>query len=154
MVSGTLRATSLRSSRPFSPACNASVLSVNSKQSRRSKSIASKSIFPASIFEKSRMSLMRKRKASVEIITASRYSRCSGVSSVSRASSVIPIIPFRGVRISWLILARNSLLARLAASAIWHAACATCLSISATFVALNNFSLVSARTAVARIRAA
>ena len=29
----------------------------------------------------------------------------------------MPMIPFIGVRISWLILARNSLLARLAASA-------------------------------------
>ena len=40
-----------------------------------------------------------------------------GVRSVSRASSVMPMIPFMGVRISWLMLARNSLLARLAARA-------------------------------------
>ena len=33
------------------------------------------------------------------------------------ASSVMPMMPFIGVRISWLMLARNSLLARLAASA-------------------------------------
>ena len=32
-------------------------------------------------------------------------------------SSVMPMMPFMGVRISWLMLARNSLLARLAASA-------------------------------------
>ena len=37
--------------------------------------------------------------------------------SVSRASSVMPMMPFIGVRISWLMLARNSLLSRLAASA-------------------------------------
>ena len=36
---------------------------------------------------------------------------------MSRANSVMPMIPFIGVRISWLILARNSLLARLPASA-------------------------------------
>ena len=35
---------------------------------------------------------------------------------VSRASSVMPMMPFMGVRISWLMLARNSLFARLAAS--------------------------------------
>ena len=33
--------------------------------------------------------------------------------SVSRSSSVMPMMPFMGVRISWLMLARNSLLARL-----------------------------------------
>ena len=40
-----------------------------------------------------------------------------GVRFVSSASSVIPRMPFIGVRISWLMFARNSLLARLAASA-------------------------------------
>ena len=34
----------------------------------------------------------------------------------------MPITPFMGVRISWLMLARNSLLARLAASAAFRAA--------------------------------
>ena len=33
------------------------------------------------------------------------------------ASSVMPMMPLSGVRISWLMWARNSLLARLAASA-------------------------------------
>ncbi len=47
----------------------------------------------------------------------SRYSRCWQVSPVSSASSVMPMMPFIGVRISWLMLARNSLLARVAASA-------------------------------------
>ena len=37
--------------------------------------------------------------------------------AVSSSSSVMPITPFIGVRISWLMLARNSLFARLAASA-------------------------------------
>ena len=54
---------------------------------------------------------------SAEDLTMPRYSRCSAVSSVSSASSVMPRMPFIGVRISWLMLARNSLLARLAASA-------------------------------------
>ena len=42
-------------------------------------------------------------------------SRCSGVSEVSSRSSVMPMTPFMGVRISWLMLARNSLLEQLAA---------------------------------------
>ena len=36
---------------------------------------------------------------------------------MSSASSVMPMIPFMGVRISWLIFARNSLFALLADSA-------------------------------------
>src|ERR1035441_7116187 len=43
------------------------------------------------------------------------------VSSVSRASSVMPMMPFIGVRISWLMLASNSLLARLAACSLSRA---------------------------------
>ena len=48
----------------------------------------------------------------------SRCPRCSGLRSVSRISSVMPIRPFIGVRISWLIVARRTLLwARVACSA-------------------------------------
>ena len=38
--------------------------------------------------------------ASEEFFTARRYSRGSSFKSVSKASSVIPMIPFMGVRIS------------------------------------------------------
>ena len=38
-------------------------------------------------------------------------------------SSVMPMTAFSGVRISWLILARNELFARLAASAASFACC-------------------------------
>ena len=116
-ISGTSGATSHSNSSPFSSARTANVFSVDSKLSRRLKSSASRSIFPASIFEKSRMSLITVSRESPDIFTVSRYSRCSGVSSVSSARSVIPITPFSGVRISWLMLAKNSLFARLAASA-------------------------------------
>ena len=44
-------------------------------------------------------------------------SRCGGVSRVCSASAVMPITAFIGVRISWLMLARNSPLASVAASA-------------------------------------
>ncbi len=47
----------------------------------------------------------------------SRHSACGGVSGPSSASSVMPMMPFIGVRISWLMLARNSLFARFADSA-------------------------------------
>ena len=42
-----------------------------------------------------------------------------GASSELSNSSVMPRTPFIGVRISWLMVARNSLLALLAASALW-----------------------------------
>ena len=44
-------------------------------------------------------------------------SRCAGVSSVCDRASTMPMTPFSGVRISWLILARKSVLAWLATSA-------------------------------------
>jgi hypothetical protein len=48
------------------------------------------------------------------VSTKSRWSRPSGVSS---SRLVMPMMAFIGVRISWLMLARKALLARLAASA-------------------------------------
>ena len=61
-------------------------------------------------------------KESAEVLIKLTYSRCSGVSSVSSVSSVMPMMPFIGVRISWLILARNSPLARVACSSFWLSA--------------------------------
>ena len=81
------------------------------------------------------MSLMTVRSESADVRTMSRYSRCSGVRSVSRASSVMPTMPFIGVRISWLMLARNSLFARFATSA---------RSFAATRSAVRAFTSASA----------
>jgi hypothetical protein len=47
----------------------------------------------------------------------STNSSCSAVNAVSNNRPVIPITPFIGVRISWLMFARNADFARLAASA-------------------------------------
>ncbi len=44
-------------------------------------------------------------------------SRCSSVSGVSSSRPLMPITAFIGVRISWLIVARNALFASFAASA-------------------------------------
>ncbi len=88
---------------------------------RRSKSTFSMSIRPASIFEKSRMSLMISRSARPDTSMTSAYSRCSGVRPVSRRRRVIPITPFMGVRISWLMFATNSDLRREASSAACRA---------------------------------
>ena len=74
--------------------------------------------FPASILEKSRMSLMMVSSASPDLGSRRRSVCWRGVSSVSSSSSAMPSTPFIGVRISWLILARNSDFARSAASAL------------------------------------
>ena len=63
------------------------------------------------------MSLITESSASPESRTVDRYWRCCWVSWLFRTSSVMPMTAFSGVRISWLMLARNVLLARLAASA-------------------------------------
>ena len=68
-------------------------------------------IRPASIFEKSRISLMTKSKASALVFTVVAKSRCSLVRSVSSRKLTMPMTPFMGVRISWLMFARNSLFA-------------------------------------------
>ena len=56
----------------------ASSLSVVARQSLKSNGMASTVSFPASIFEKSRMSLMTVNSDSPDDLTMSRYSRCSG----------------------------------------------------------------------------
>ena len=63
------------------------------------------------------MSLMTVSNPSAEVFAISRYSRCAGLRSVPSTSSVMPSTPFIGVRISWLMFARNELLASAATSA-------------------------------------
>ena len=60
---------------------------------------------------------MTRSSVSADESTIRTYSRCSRASSVSRSSSAMPMMPFIGVRISWLMLARNWLLAWFDASA-------------------------------------
>ena len=60
---------------------------------------------------------MSPRRDCPAVATVDRYSRCSVSRAVPRASSLMPRMALRGVRISWLMLARNSAFARVAASA-------------------------------------
>ena len=82
-----------------------------------SKSIVSSVSLPASIFEKSRMSLMIVRSASPESLIVSRQSCWSSLRCVPSKISDMPMMPFNGVRISWLIVARKSAFVFVAASA-------------------------------------
>ena len=73
---------------------------------------------PASILERSRTSLIRSSSCDPHLAIASSASRCAAFRLRSRCRSwAYPSTPFSGVLSSWLMLARNSLLARVAASA-------------------------------------
>ena len=71
---------------------------------------------PASIFESSRMSLMICIIVSAAARIESTKRRWRLSRSVPASSSAMPSTPFIGVRISWLMLARNSSLERITAS--------------------------------------
>ena len=117
IAAGMAESRSQRSSIPFSSAFSDIVLSRSFTMAASENGIASSSSRRDSIFEKSRMSLRIESSDSPDDRTVVRQSRCSAVSAVSSTSPVIPRMPFMGVRISWLMFARNSLLARLASTA-------------------------------------
>jgi hypothetical protein len=95
----------------------ARVSSTPSSTERASNSMHSRSSLPASIFEKSSTSFRIVIRLSAHARARMRKSCRSASSCVSRASSVMPKMPFIGVRISWLIVARKALFASVAASA-------------------------------------
>ena len=85
--------------------------------------------FLASILEKSRMSLMIAKRFLADESTVLTYSVCSSLKSVNLRISLNPITPFNGVRSSWLMVERNSLLALSAFLA------SSILSLSSSFMA-------------------
>ena len=115
---GTSGSISSRSARPLSRARGATMAITRSRTVLRSKSMLSSSSRPASIRDRSRMSLMIVSRDSAESSTAAPNSRCSSDSGVSSSSRVMPMTPFIGSRISWLMVAKNSDLASLARSAV------------------------------------
>jgi hypothetical protein len=72
---------------------------------------------PASILEKIEDVVDHRQQRFARIFDARQILALLADSIVLSTSSVMPITAFSGVRISWLMLARNVLLARLAASA-------------------------------------
>mmetsp|Transcript_11699 Transcript_11699/g.29195 ORF Transcript_11699/g.29195 Transcript_11699/m.29195 type:complete len:245 (+) Transcript_11699:559-1293(+) len=104
-------------SSPFSRALDATESTASSITCLRSKSIDTSSSLPASIFVRSRMSLIRKSRLSADVLICSVNLRCSAVRSVSMTSWFMPMMTLRGVRISCDMVARNWLLVSLAACA-------------------------------------
>ena len=112
------------------------LLAKSSITSIRLKGSSSSSNIPASIFEKSRISFIMLRRELDSIRIVLKISFCLSSRSVALISSAMPMIPLRGVLISWLIFARKMLLARFAVSA----ANLACLSISACFRSVTSLT--------------
>ena len=116
-VSGTAASVSIVSAIFFVAARSISRALLSVMRCRSEKSTDSSSSLPASILEKSRMSLSRSSKNSALVWAISRCWRVFPLSAGSRkASFCIPMTAESGVRISWLTMARNSLFMRLALS--------------------------------------
>jgi hypothetical protein len=95
--------------RPLAVAAKRSDAQTSSTIGWSANARSSKSSLPASILEKSRMSLITvsSELPALKIVVA--YPRCSAVKAVSRRISVIPRTPLIGVLISWLMFVRKRL---------------------------------------------
>ena len=93
-------------------------------------------ISPASTRERSRISLMSASTRPLLLSTISMYFMRSSAESVSAMTREKPSMALRGVRISWLMLARKSDFMRLASSAFFAF---SSYSLSLCFAASNSF---------------
>ena len=116
---GTVDCRWKRSCNPLDLALSCSISSRLSSKRCKSKQVSFRITRPASIFDISSTSLIRVNKCSPLRLIIPRLSRCSALNKGSLLIiSVNPRMALSGVRSSWLIFARNSLLAWLARSAV------------------------------------
>ena len=107
------------SERRFSAACGCSIFCRRCTRSCRLNSTCLRCNFPASMAEMSSTSSTSSSKVCAAAWMTSAYSFCSAASRVLCNSSDMPMMPFRGERNSWLMLARKrdlAAFARLASS--------------------------------------
>ena len=103
---------------PLASACTA-ITSVSSFSRLRRLNAARSTInSPASIFDRSSTLLSTTSSDLLASLIFARKASCCSFSDVCPSRYDRPITAFIGVRISWLMLARNSLLARFACSAL------------------------------------
>ncbi|MCY1421430.1 hypothetical protein D9M71_370870 [compost metagenome] len=102
---------------PFSSARGSSRVSTSSSSWRREKSSGSGWLAPSSSLAKLSTSLRIASSPSPAWDSACSRRRSCSPSGAPRSSSAMPRMPLSGVRISWLMVARKRVLARLAASA-------------------------------------
>ncbi len=106
---------SIRTSLASADCANSATVSSATSSSENGR--FSSAMRPASMREKSRISLMISSSDLPEISIVCAKRRCESSSLLASNSSVMPSTPFIGVRISWLIVARKRVLASDAASA-------------------------------------
>ena len=97
-----------------------------SVSSAASNAVASTVILPASILDRSRMSLSKPSKVWADSSMSCSQWLCSVSRGESISRRISPITPLSGVRTSWLTFARKSVLARLADSACVRAVSVAC----------------------------
>ena len=115
----------ITNSRPFSVAEGAKRSCTGDRAASRSKSSSDRVRRPASILDRSRTSLRMLSSRPPDWRTTSRRFLCSTGRSPMAMISAMVRTPFRGVRISWLILARNCDFIRLASLARSRASCSS-----------------------------
>ena len=115
---GTAASTSTRNRSPLDSARGRTMSATARRAWPRSQASMVVWSRPASIRERSSTSLTSDRSCSPQLSMPSRHSFWAGVSDGSAwRICTYPSTPLRGVRSSWLMLARNSVLARVAVSA-------------------------------------
>ena len=103
---------------------------------------------PLSIFDMSNTSFISPKRWRLDVVILCRQlCTCSVLSILAVAIAVMPTMAFMGVRISWLILERNSLLALVACSALLWAFSASLLASTARVRAFSAASLASSVSA-------
>jgi hypothetical protein len=105
-------------------ACGRNVSTAPATSPDNENAVVSSSSLPASIFEKSSTSSMMRTKACAESRIVATSGSWSSPNPCRSKTSIMPSTPFIGVRISWLIVARNVDFASFAASASARAASA------------------------------
>mmetsp|Transcript_21371 Transcript_21371/g.52673 ORF Transcript_21371/g.52673 Transcript_21371/m.52673 type:complete len:263 (-) Transcript_21371:885-1673(-) len=90
------------------------VRAVSSTRALTSKDVQSSTILPFSMRAMSRMLFTSPRRVSEAIAICSQNCHCSTEMSISITRLFMPRMTLRGVRISWLIVAKNSLFASFA----------------------------------------
>ena len=113
-----------------------------------SKSSSNRVSLPASIFERSSTSFRTARSRPPDRRITSRRSRCTGSNSLIAMTSAIASTPFSGVRISWLMLARNWVLSTFAAFAASRALSSSRIAVLRSFSRTSSLAKRSLKLSV------
>lgn len=106
----------------FALTCGCIILTIPSTTSFNEICSVVKVNFPLSILDISKTSFISPNRCLLDnVIFLRQFCTCFWSSMWAVAIAVMPTIAFMGVRISWLIFAKNSLFALLDSTAFWRA---------------------------------